>query len=113
MCFSLPTCQTNLPVLSLFPQLWVLFLLPGTRQCLLRRHVMLCIPKQGLKSSLLCISQIAPFFLMASLKPVSSRSPGPQPREAGTGPREIAVASSFCLRISRAEGAHQGRHRLR
>lgn len=86
MHFALPTCQMNLSVMSLFPQLWLLFLLPGTRQYLLCRHVMLCIPKQGLKSNPLCISQIVPFFLVASLKPSSPHTPGQQTCDAGTWP---------------------------
>lgn len=57
---ALPTCL-RICQFSLVPHLWLLFLLLGTWQFLLHRHRTLCIPKQELKSSPMCVSQLSQF----------------------------------------------------
>lgn len=103
MCaFGTPYLSLNPSVLSLFPQLWLLFLLPDTWQFLLRRHATLRIPKQELKPSPMCISQLSQFSCgTAEVKPpVQPRVPA---RQCWHLSLEISVAPCCCPGTSSME----------
>lgn len=91
---ALPACQ-----FSLFPQLWLLFLLPSMRQFLLHKHITLHIPKQELKSSPMCISQLSQFSrgTAEAELPVQPRVPAGQCWHLSL---EIGVAPCCCPDIS-------------